>query len=185
MRSIFFIFLFFCLSFASQFGQEPKNNDTLDSSKIHPPSIPDVRNTLSFQAVFSNGTPASQVHLAFLARTNRSETIYRTITDPSGKFMLSLQNGSYQIDALIDLPSTPGIDFASTSEISVPNEGNLTLIFHPSGSLYGHATNLQFPVPSALVKVSYPSSSFDYSRINGGRLCVQMNQVFFFSAPFL
>ncbi|MEM4633627.1 MAG: hypothetical protein QW275_00555 [Candidatus Anstonellaceae archaeon] len=159
----FAVLLFLCYSFAQNASAPAQEH-----GQGIPPSVPDVRNILSIQAIFSNGTPASQVPIAILARANKSETIFRSITDSSGKFLLSLQNGDYQFDALIDLPSTTGVDFASTGEISVPNEGNLTIFFYPSGSLYGQAINSQSPVPLASAKVSCPSAAFDYSRINGG-----------------
>jgi len=106
--------------------------------------------------------------LVILARGQSSDTVYRAITDNSGLVILSLQNGSYEIDALIDSPSTQGMDFASTTSLIVPSGGNATLIFYQAGSLAGKVLSDGAPVPGARVSVSCPSSAFDYGRINGG-----------------
>ena len=103
-----------------------------------------------------------------LARSNGSDTIYRLITDPRGRFVLSLNPSAYQIDSILDYPETQGLDFASTSEIDTSRQGNLTLIFYPAGSIAGKALAGGSPVSGARVRVSCPSGAFDYARINGG-----------------
>ena len=134
-----------------------------------PPAAPDVSSVIFARAVLSNGSAVSGLPLIILARGNDSSTVYRTITDSSGLVILSLQNGSYEIDALLDMPNTPGMDFASTAWFSVPSSGgNATLIFYPAGSLAGKVLSNNAPVPGARVSVSCPSSAFDYGRINGG-----------------
>lgn len=133
-----------------------------------PPAAPDVSSVIFMRAVFSNGSAVSGMPLVLLARGSKTDTVYRTITDRSGLVILSLQNGSYELDALLDMPLTAGMDFASTTSLRVPSNGNATLIFYPAGSLAGKVLSGGAPVPRANVSVSCPSSAFDYSRINGG-----------------
>jgi uncharacterized membrane protein len=156
---LLFFFLACPLAFAS--------SNTSPGSE-QPPSAPDASTTVFARAVFSNGSPIASSSLVMLVRTNQSSTTYRMLTDPSGRVILSLKKGSYEVDSLLDLPSTPGVDFASTASLEVPSEGNATLIFYPSGSLAGRVLASGSPVPNALIRVSCPSSAFDYSRINGG-----------------
>ena len=162
--------IFLLLSFSIPFASVNNSTGAAQANSTEPPALPDVQNTIFVQAVFSNGTSASSLPIVLLARSNKSETVYRTITDSSGKFILLFDKGDYQLDSLIDLPSTSGMDFASTAEFSVPSYSNLSMIFYPAGSLAGSALDAGSPVSGAAVRVSCPSAAFDYSRINGGTL---------------
>ncbi|MCX8197668.1 MAG: hypothetical protein N3F07_00525 [Candidatus Micrarchaeota archaeon] len=161
MRPVLLAFFAFSILFAQDdpFHQEAQQG---------PPSVPSLPNTVWVYAVFSNGTPASQVPVVLLLRSEKSDTIYRAITDYSGGFVLFVDRGSHQLDALIDFPSTSGIDFAATEDFAAPGKSNLTVIFYPAGSLAGRAASKDSPVPQATISVSCPSSAFNYSRINGG-----------------
>ena len=137
------------------------------NTELPPPAPEGISGAVPAAAVFSNGSMAANLPITVLARTNGSDTIYRLITDPRGRFVLSLNPDTYQIDAILDYPETPGLDFASTSEIDTLHQGNLTLIFYPAGSVAGKALSGGSPVSGARVRVSCPSSAFDYERING------------------
>ena len=132
-----------------------------------PPAVPSGEGIVFCRAIFSNGTSAANAPLVLLARGNRSDTVYRLITDATGRFVLSLGKGSFELDSLLDIPSTSGVDFAATASTGAAS-GNLTLIFYPSGSLSGKIVSNLSPVSGATVRVDCPSSPFDYSRINGG-----------------
>jgi uncharacterized membrane protein len=132
-----------------------------------PPAIPVSEGIVFGRAVFSNGTEAANSPIIVLARSNKSDTVLRTITDSSGRFVLSLDKGKYDIDSLLDIYSTPGIDFASTTSADFSHNDNVTLIFYPAGSLAGTVSQSGLPVSNARVSVSCPSNSFDLERING------------------
>lgn len=132
-----------------------------------PPSVPTTESPIIARAVYSNGSPVQNTALVLLARSGKSDSIYRLITDSRGSFLLSLGKGAYELDALLDNPGTPGIDFASTATLSAAANSNLTMIFYPAGSLSGKVLQGGSPVPNARVRVSCPSNSFDYARING------------------
>ena len=136
-------------------------------AELPPPAPEGVSGAVPALAVFSNGSLAANLPITVLTRSNGSDTIYQLITDPRGRFVLSLSPNAYQIDAILDYPETPGLDFASTSEIDTSDQGNLTLIFYPAGSVAGKALSGGSPVSGASVRVSCPSSAFDYERING------------------
>jgi len=131
-----------------------------------PPAVPSGEGLFFCRAIFSNGTSAANAPLVLLARGNGSDTIYRLITDATGRFVLSLGKGSFEIDSLLDMPSTSGVDFAATASVREAS-GNITLIFYPTGSLSGKIVSNLSPVSGAAVRVACPSSAFDYSRING------------------
>ncbi|MEM2138021.1 MAG: hypothetical protein QW568_02945 [Candidatus Anstonellaceae archaeon] len=154
------ILLFSNLSFAAE------NDSDL------PPATPPSSGEVFVRAVLANGSSASNSPLVILARANRSgqiqTTIYKVISDSSGRALLSLDAGSYEFDALLINPSTSGADYASTATAVLPQSQSITLIFYPSGSLSGKATLDGSPVPNAKVWVSCPSATFDYERINGG-----------------
>jgi uncharacterized membrane protein len=122
--------------------------------------------------------------IILLVRSANSTTVYRSLTDSTGRIIISLHKGSYEADAVIDLPSTPGVDAASTSAFQIPSEGNATLVFYPAGSLAGKIVKNGSLVAGAQVRVSCPSSAFDYERINGGK-SVQAGQAGDFLFPTL
>lgn len=167
MRFLAAALLFFLL-FQSLALAANESSAVAANASESPPGAPDVQNVIFLKAVFSNGSIVQAYPVVLLARSNKSDTIYRTITDSAGKIILPLNSGNYELDALLDLPSTPGIDFASTTSLSVPSEGNATMFFYPSGSLAGYVQSEEgLPVAGARVRVSCPSSAFDYGRING------------------
>ena len=132
-----------------------------------PPAAPAQSGLVFGRAIFANGSPVQSSPLTILARSSKSATVYRLITDQKGNFLLSLSKGQYEIDALLDLHDTPGIDFASTTSLDSSLEENTSIIFYPAGSIAGKAIQSGSPVPGARVHVSCPSDSFDYERING------------------
>lgn len=137
------------------------------SADEFPPEVPSGEGLVFCRAIFSNGTTAANAPLVLLARGNGSDTVYRLITDATGRFVLSLGKGRVELDSLLDMPATSGVDFAATASAGEAS-GNITLIFYPTGSLSGKTVSNLSPVPGASVRVACPSSSFDYSRINGG-----------------
>lgn len=132
-----------------------------------PPAAPAQLGLVFGRAIFANGSPAQSLPMTILARSNTSATVYRLITDQKGNFLLSLSKGKYEIDALLDLHDTPGIDFASTASLDSSLEENTSIILYPAGSIAGKVSQSGSPVPGARVHVSCPSDSFDYARING------------------
>ncbi len=163
MRFSAFILLIFFFIFLAL----PVHYAAVNESDLPPPIPPSQEGPLFASAVYSNGSPMGNSALVLLARSGKSDTVLRLITDENGRFLLSLDRGAYDIDALLDLPGTPGMDFASTSSFSGDGKSNLTLIFYPAGSLSGKVLQQGAPVPNARVRVSCPSKSFDYARING------------------
>ncbi|MCX8195132.1 MAG: hypothetical protein N3G22_03450 [Candidatus Micrarchaeota archaeon] len=153
---------FFFLFFASFFQLACAGGTDFDL----PPPIPPNESLVVAQVVFANGSIAKNSAVMIFAQSNKSESVYRSITDQEGKLLLSLERGKYQIDALLDYYNTPGTDFASTSTFS-GNSSPFTIILYPAGSLSGKVIYSGSPVPSAKVRVLCPSNSFDYSRING------------------
>lgn len=142
----------------------------LENDSELPPPAPPSEGTVFATAMLANGSLAPNSAIILLAKSNKSEVVYRTITDKAGKFILSLDKGIYEIDALLDDYSTPGIDFAATASADFTRSQNITIVFYPSGSLSGktiEASDSGAPVPSARVFVSCPSAFFDYGRING------------------
>ena len=133
-----------------------------------PPAAPSGEGLLFARALYSNGSAAANVPIVLLARSSSAETIYRLFTDSAGGLVLSLSNGSYWLDAVLDRHETSGMDFASTASLEIRGGGNATLIFYPAGSLAGTVAKGGSPLPGARVHVSCPSSGFDYGRINGG-----------------
>lgn len=132
-----------------------------------PPAAPASEGLLSIRAIYSDGTAAANSPIKLLARSNSTDVLLTIFTDQSGRLLVPLSAGKYDLDALLDLPATPGVDFASTASAEVPRDSNATLIFYPSGSLSGTVQQDGSPVPNARVRVSCPSPSFDYERING------------------
>ncbi len=161
MRFAPLLFFFFLTSIAWASNISNQNSES-------PPNTPEVSTVVFAKAVYSNGSAVVGAPIVILARTNESDTVYRLFTDQSGGVILSLKKGSYEIDSLLDNPSTPGVDFASTASLAVPSDENATLIFYPSGSVAGKIIFSGSPVSGASVRVSCPFSAFDYSRINGG-----------------
>lgn len=156
--SLIFFFIFLAL---------PVHHAEVNESEPQPPVPPSQEGPLFARAVYSNGSPMHNSALVLLVRSGKSDTVLRLITDESGRFLLSLGKGAHDIDALLDLPGTPGMDFASTSSFSGDGTSNLTLIFYPAGSLSGKVLQQGAIAPTARVRVSCPSNSFDYVRING------------------
>ncbi len=136
------------------------------AQESEPPPVPSGEGIVFGHAVFANGSSVSNAALVILASSKSSDTLYRLITDSSGGFILSLDNGKYEIDSLLDYYTTSGIDFASTASVNLPSDGNLTLIFHPAGSLTGKVSESGSPLPDASVSITCLSSPFDYQRIN-------------------
>ncbi len=133
-----------------------------------PPSAPISEGVVFAMAMFANGSPLQNAPIIALARSPKGDTVYRLITGPKGRFILSLGKGKYELDSLLDYPSTPGIDFASTTAFELPSTENATFIFYSAGSISGTVLQDGALVSGARVRVSCPSNSFDYDRINGG-----------------
>ena len=132
-----------------------------------PPPVPGSQNVFSIKAIFENGTPVSAQSIMLVARSNGSAAMHRTITDPSGNIIIALNPGTYEMDTVVDLSSTPGMDFASTTTLQVPLPANATIILYPAGSVVGRVLENGAPVAFARVRVSCQSSAFDYDRLNG------------------
>lgn len=133
-----------------------------------PPELPSSEGMLIVKAVYSNGTEMASLPIVVLARSNSSVTVFRLVSDSSGKLILSLgSTGRYELDALVNLAETPGADFASTASALLPSNSTVTMVFQPAGSITGRVQQDGLPVPHATVHVACPSNSFDYERING------------------
>jgi len=159
LQSALLLFFSICLASPALFAAE--NETDL------PPAAPSGEGPTVVRAIFSNGSAMQNSALVLLVRSGKYETIYRLMTDQRGQLLISLGAGQHEIDGLLDYPQTPGIDFASTASVRLESAANITLIFYPSGSLSGKVLSQGSPVPGARVKVSCPSNSFDYERING------------------
>ncbi len=145
----------------------PAIHSAYNDTELPPPLPPTQESPLLARALYSDGLPVQNSAIVLLIRANNSDTVIRTITDANGRFLLQLPQGAHDIDAILDLPLTPGIDFASTTSALSYSGSNATLIFYPSGSLSGRVLSDGAPVPSARVRISCPSNTFDYARING------------------
>jgi uncharacterized membrane protein len=140
----------------------------LASNDSSPPPLP-TGGTLVVNAIYSNGSPVAAVPILVLARFGNETSIYRLLSDSSGRFILSPGSaGTYEFDAVINLPDTPGADFASTAAANTASNETITMVFYPAGSITGTVQENGLPVPNAMVRVACPSSTFDFARINGG-----------------
>lgn len=167
-QAFLFLFLFlFSIILHSENQSILPINGTLPNI-TSPPSIPSFNGLVFGHALQSNGSPLSSQPLFILARSSTSTTTYRLITDSGGSFLLSLEGQSYEVDALFDRPSTPGMDAAATASLDTSSEQNLTLIFWPAGSVAGTVLENGYGAKNATISVSCPSAAFDYGRINGG-----------------
>src|SRR3989338_9915703 len=133
-----------------------------------PPGAPGTGGVIFVRAIFQNNSPVANSSLIVLARTNNSESVFRLITDSSGRFVLSLAESAYELDSILDRYETPGIDFASTASVQSTMDGNATLIFYPTGSIAGKVSEGGSHAAGAWVKIACLSQSFDYERVNGG-----------------
>lgn len=141
----------------------PEGNDTL-------PPIPPSESVLIIKAVYPNGSAMANSPIVLLARTKADQSnfsVFRLITDSSGAVFISLGKAQYELDAIANIPSTPGADFASTSAVDASRNSTATMVFYPAGSITGSVSYNGLPVADAEVSISCPSNSFDYARING------------------
>ncbi|MCX8174716.1 MAG: hypothetical protein N3E51_00720 [Candidatus Micrarchaeota archaeon] len=132
-----------------------------------PPPFPSSEGVIFGTAVLSSGAPASKMPIIVLARTGTTESVHRLITDNSGRFVLSLESGRHELDAVL-LGQSSAVAYAATAEADSRKETNATLVFYPAGSASGVVAFEGMPVPGAKVKVACLSSGFDYERANGG-----------------
>jgi len=134
------------------------------------PPVPPTEPVLIVKAVYPNGSELANSPVILLSRPKPSPTnfsVFRLITDQQGRMLLSLGRGQYELDAISNLPSTDGADFASTTTIDASQNSTATMVFYPAGSITGSVSYNGLPVADAEVAVSCPSNSFDYARING------------------
>ena len=154
----FFIFLAPALALA-------ENVSTADGSA--PPSVPQGNGPIAVKAVLANGSSPMGMPVTIIATSGNMTTTYRLITGREGNFLLQLGSGNYQLSATLDDMSTPGVDYASSTALSVPAERNLTIVFYPSGSVAASVLENNQAVPGADLHVSCSSDWFDHSAING------------------
>lgn len=158
-----FVFAFFALLALVPLLAFADANETL-------PPVPPTESMLIIKAVYPNGSAMANAPVILLSRPKDSPSnfsVFRLITDQWGAMLLSLGRGQYELDAISNLPSTAGADFASTSTVDASANSTSTMVFYPAGSITGAISYNGLPVADAEVSISCPSNSFDYGRING------------------
>jgi len=133
-----------------------------------PPPAPQGQGPVAVKALLANGSAPLGMPATIIATSAGSTTTYRLITGREGALLLQLGDGNYLLGATLDDMATPGVDFASSAELSVPAQRNLTLIFYPSGSVAISVLEGGKAVPGAEMHVSCSSDWFDYSLMNAG-----------------
>jgi len=160
------VFLAFFLLLSPALALADSNSGAAESASL--PSLPQGQGPIAVTAVLANGTAPAGMPVSITASGSANAT-YRLITGREGSLLLQLASGEYQLDSVLDDMATPGPDFASTAQLSVPAQGNLTLVFYPAGSVAASVLEGGSPVPGADIRVSCPSDWFDYAALDGAK----------------
>ena len=132
-----------------------------------PPAVPQSQGPVAVRAELANGSMALGMPITITATSGNATATFRLITGREGNFLLQLGDGEYQLNAVLDDMATPGVDFASTTSLSVPSQRNLTMVFYPSGSVAATVLEEGAIVQGASMHMSCASDWFDYGEING------------------
>jgi uncharacterized membrane protein len=132
-----------------------------------PPSVPQSQGPVAIRAELANGSMPEGMPITISATAGSATATYRLITGREGNFLLQLGNGEYRLNAVLDDMATPGVDFAATTQLSVPLQRNLTMVFYPSGSVAATVLEDGAPVQGAAMHISCASDWFDYGGMNG------------------
>ncbi|MFA6329033.1 MAG: hypothetical protein WCY41_06335 [Candidatus Micrarchaeia archaeon] len=145
------------------------DNGTSGTEGLLPPSVPQANGLMVINAVLVNGSVAAGMPLAITVSQGNSDatTTYRLITGRDGTVIITLDAGSYSLNAVLDDMATSGVDFASSATLTVPDGNNLTMVFYPAGSVSGIVLEDGRLVPGASLSASCASDWFDYGKMDG------------------
>ncbi len=120
--------------------------------------------TLLFKDANTNKAVANVPLVLTATNIQTSETLrFARFIDERGFAKIDLSPGSWNIDAKVDLPKTPGYDYFGEQTISTDKSKTETMFLVPGGTLRGTVVdNLDNVVGLAELKFDCPSASMQY-----------------------